>query len=75
MDLIVPRGFTEWCTTQTMFRSNTMTKTFASKFFSQGSIEQDNLLKNVKIFVLGNLIKISISVLNFNTESAEKPTI
>ena len=53
-----------------------MTKTFASNLLSQGSIEQDNLSKNAKKFsFLENLIKISISVLNFGTESTEKPTI
>ena len=53
-----------------------MTKTFASKLLSQGNIEQDKLSANAKIFLfLGNLIKISISVLTFITKSAEKPVI
>ena len=43
-----PRGFTEWYTAQKMFPLNTMTKNFASKLFSQGSIELDNLSKNAK---------------------------
>ena len=50
-----------------------MTKAFASKLLSQASIEQGNLSKNAKNFsFFGKLIKISISVLNFRTESAEK---
>ena len=38
-----------------------------SKFFSQGSIEQDHLLKNVKKFA-------SNKEINFSTESVEKQT-
>ena len=53
-----------------------MTKNFATKLLSQGSIELDNVSKNAKkIPFLGNLIKISISVLNFSAESVEKSTI
>ena len=52
-----------------------MNKNFAQNLFSQGRIEQDYLLKNVKVQFLGVLIKISISVLNFSTESAKKPTV
>ena len=53
-----------------------MTKNFPSKLLSQGSIELDNVSKNAKkIPFLGNLIKISISVLNFSAESVEKSTI
>ena len=50
-----------------------MTKTFASKLLSQGSIEQGNLSKNANNFCfMGNLKEILISVLNFSTKSAEK---
>ena len=49
-DLKVPGGFTEWCTTQKIFSLNTMTKTFATKWPSQGSMEQDNLSKNANNF-------------------------
>ena len=59
-----------------MFQLNTITKNFASKLLSQGSTELDNLSKNAKKFPFsGNLVKRSISALNFSTESAEKPTI
>ena len=55
---------------------NTMNKNFASNLLSQGSIEQDNLPKNVKkIEFLGCLIKASISVLNVSSESAKQLTI
>ena len=50
LDLKVPGGFTKWCTTQKIFRLDTMTKTFASKLLSQDSIEQDNLSKKAKNF-------------------------
>ena len=76
LDLKASGGFTEWYTIQKIFPLNTMTKAFASKLLSQASIEQDNLSKNAKNFsFFGKLIKISISVLNFRTESAEKPLI
>ena len=53
-----------------------MRKNFASSLLSQGCIEQDYLSKNVKkISFLGCLIKNSISVLNFSTESAKKSAI
>ena len=68
------RGFTEWCTTQKIFLLNTMTKFFTSKLLPQGSNEQNKLSTNAKKF-WGHLIKISISLLSFSTESAEKPTI
>ena len=38
-------------TTQKIFPFNTMTKDFASKLLSQGSIELDNLSKNAKCSV------------------------
>ena len=48
----------------------------ASNLLSQDSIEQDYLSKNVKKNqFLGFLIKISISVLNLSTESAEETVI
>ena len=50
-----------------------MNKNFASNLLSQGSIEQDYLSR--KIPILECLIKVSISVLNFSTESAKKLTI
>ena len=72
-------GFTEWCATQKNFPfpfSNTTTKTLPSKLLSQGSNEQNKLSTNSKkTSFLGNWIKISISVVNFSTESAAKPTI
>ena len=41
--------------------------TFASKLFSRGSIEQDRLLTNAKMFYFWG-----ISVLNFSAKSAKK---
>ena len=54
-----------------------MKNNFASNFLSQDSIEQDYRSKNTKKSVLGVFYctKISISVLNFSTESAKKPTV
>ena len=53
-----------------------MTKKFASNLLTQGSIEQDNLSKKCEKFLfLGNLIKISILVLNLSTKSGEKPML
>ena len=66
--------FTEWCTTQKTFSLNFMTTTFALKLFSQGSIEQ-SIKECEKFLFWGNLIKISVSVLNFSIESSQKPTI
>ena len=43
---------------------------FSGKHWAQETINEFETFS-----VLGNLIKISISVLNFSTESAEKPTI
>ena len=48
-----------------------MTKTFGSKLLSQGSIEQDKLSTNAKIFVFGEFNKN----INFSTKSAEKQKI
>ena len=48
LDLKVPEGFAERCTTQKIFEINIMTKTFVSKLLSQCSIEQDSLSKNGK---------------------------
>ena len=56
--------FTQWLI-QPFLIQNTL---FESKFLSQGSIEQDHLLKNVK-----NLE--SNKIINFRTESVKKPTI
>ena len=48
-----------------------MTKYFAPKLLSQGSIELNNLSKNVKNFRFGGVwYIILISVLNFSAESA-----
>ena len=66
--------FTEWCTTQKRFSLNFMTTTFALKLFSQGSIEQ-SIKECEKFLFWGNLIKISVSVLNFSIESSQKPTM
>ena len=59
---------------QTYFLYNSLSKPsliqnilLKSKFFSQGSIEQDHLLKNVKKFG-------SNKEINFSTESVEKQT-
>ena len=41
--------FTDSCTTQKILPLNTMTKNFASKLLSQGSIGLDNLSKNAKM--------------------------
>ena len=70
-DLTVPAGFTEWYTTQKIFPLNTMTKTFASKLLSQGSIELESIEGCEEFSFWGNLIKS----INFSFESAEKPTI
>ena len=52
-----------------------MNKTFAQNLLSQGSINQDYLSGKCKDSVFVMLIKISISVLKFSTESAKRPTI
>ena len=46
-----------------------MTKDFASKLFSHGSIEQDYLSKNMKSFSFWGVYR------NIGTESAENSTI
>ena len=43
---------------------------FSGKHWKEQTIDEFE-----KFSFLGNLIKISVSVLNFSTESAEKPTI
>ena len=54
-----------------------MNKNFASNLISQDSIEQNYLSKIVEESVFGVFYcaKISISVLNFSTESVKKPTV
>ena len=53
----------------------TMNKHFASNLLSQGSIEHGSIEQCKKIQFLVYLMKISISVLNFSSESAKRPTI
>ena len=55
LDLKLSGKFTERYTNQKIFPLNTITKTFASKLLSQGSIEQDNLSKNAKNFRFGGI--------------------
>ena len=53
-----------------------MNKILLLNLLSQGSNKQGYLLSNIKKFqFLERLIKVSISVLNFSTESANKRTI
>ena len=53
-----------------------MNKNFLSNLLSQDSMEQSYLSNNVKNFSFGGcLIKTSISVLTFTTESAKERTI
>ena len=47
LDLKIPGGL------RIIFSSIIMTRKFASKLLSQGSIELDNLSKNAKIFCVG----------------------
>ena len=52
-----------------------MNKNVASNLPSEGSIEQDYIVKCEKLQFWRCLIKISISVLNFSIESVKKPTV
>ena len=55
LDLKIPVGFKEWCTTQKIFPLYIITKHFTSKLLSKGSTELDNLAKNPKNFRFGGI--------------------